>query len=156
VSATQHDSRAVPGLVADDEPDSMWVGTERDIEVQDGSGIDLELADQGAGDLAEPRKNAITERGHQTVEKYLGDLREARAIASDPPALGEVLTRLWHSPAVLADHWLLRWAIRLLYFPVAFPVIALCYFLVSSFVHPARGTLLAALLVLGGWLWFVA
>jgi hypothetical protein len=128
--------------------------TLRDVEVQDGSDIDIELTDHRASDLEQPDKVKVTDRGREVVEKYLGDLREARAMASDPPSLKAVLELLWRSPQVLANHWLLVWAVRLIYFPIAFPVIFICYFLVSSFVHPARGVLVGGLLAAATWLWF--
>ena len=130
--------------------------TLRDVEVRDGSDIDLELTDQQQGDLEQPRKVEVTERVRQTGRNYLGDLKEARALASDPPSLKEVLDLLWRSPSVLANHWLLKLLIRVLYFPIAFPLIAVCYFLVSSFVHPARGVLVGSLIFGATWLWFLS
>jgi hypothetical protein len=130
--------------------------TLREVEIPDGSDIDLDLADQQPGDVEQPPKVAVTERGRRVVENYFGDLQEARAMASDPPSLGEVLTLLWKSPQVLANHWLLKFLVRVLYFPIAFPAIFICYFLVTAFVHPARGIVVGALLAAVIWLWFFA
>jgi hypothetical protein len=129
--------------------------TLRDIEVRDGTDIDLELTDHEAGDLEQPDKVAITDRGREVLQKYLGDLQEARSMAIDPPSLGEVLGMLWKAPEVLANHWLLKLLVRALYFPIAFPVIFVCYFLISAFVHPARGVLVGGMLVAAFWMWFL-
>lgn len=128
--------------------------TQRDVEVQDGSDIDLELTDHEAGDLEQPDKVAVTERGRQVVQNYLGDLKEARSMAFQPPSLSELIKTLWRSPDVLANHWLLKLLVRALYFPIAFPVIFICYFLITSFVHPTRGVLVGGLLAAAVWLWF--
>lgn len=130
--------------------------TERDVEMQDGSDIDLELTDHEGSEVEQPDKPTVTERGRQTLENYLGDLQQARALATDPPSLGVVLRMLAKSPQVLADHWLLKLLVRVVYFPIAFPVIFACYFLISSFVHPARGVLVGTLLGAAIWLWFLS
>lgn len=128
--------------------------TQRNVEIPDGTDIDLELTDQQQGDLEQPGKVAVTQRGLRVVENYLGDLQEARSLASDPPSLSELIQSLWKAPSVLANHWLLKLLIRALYFPIAFSVIFVCYFLISSFVHPARGVLVGGLLAAAIWLWF--
>jgi hypothetical protein len=128
--------------------------TLRDVEVLDGSDTDIEVADHGEGDLEQPPTLSVTERGRRTVENYLGDLQEARSMVFQPPSLKELIRMLWKAPEVLASHWLLKLLVRALYFPIAFPVIFVCYFLIMSFVHPARGTLVGGLLAAATWLWF--
>lgn len=128
--------------------------TQRDVEVLDGTDIDLELTDQDHPEVEQPDRPKVTERVRKSAENYLGDLQEARGLATDPPSLREVIRMLWKSPQVLADHGLLRFLVRVIYFPIAFPVIFVCYFLISSFVHPARGVLVGTLLGAAIWLWF--
>ncbi len=128
--------------------------TQRDVEVRDGSDIDLELTDHEASDLEQPDKVAVTERGRQLVQNYLGDIQEARSMVLQPPSLSDLIRTLWKAPEVLANHWLLKLLVRVLYFPIAFPVIFVCYFLITSFVHPARGVLVGGLLAATTWLWF--
>jgi hypothetical protein len=122
--------------------------------MQDGTDIDLELTDHDDTEVEQPDKSKVTDRVRETAENYLGDLQQARALATEPPSLGEVVRMLWTSPQVLADHWLLRFLVRVIYFPIAFPVIFVSYFLISSFVHPARGVLVGTLLGAAIWLWF--
>lgn len=128
--------------------------TQRDVEVQDGSDIDLELADHDEGDLEQPDKVAITQRGRDLVQNYFGDVQQARSMVFQPPSLRDLIQTLWKAPEVLANHWLLKLLVRVLYFPVAFPVIFVCYFLITAFVHPARGVLVGALLAAASWMWF--
>lgn len=131
----------------------MSLDTQRDNEMHDGTDIDLELTDQVGSDLEQPRKSAITQRASQTASKYLGDLQEARGIASAPPSFGDVVKALWRSPIVLADHWLLRFLVRLYSIP-AMLAIGVLYWLIAALVHPVRGLLIATLLGGGIWLWF--
>lgn len=130
--------------------------TERDVEMQDGTDIDLELTDHEGSEVEQPDKPTVTDRSRRVLDNYLGDLREARALATDPPSLRAVVGMLAQSPQVLADHWLLKFLVRVIYFPIAFPVIFICYFLISSFVHPARGVLVGTLLGAAIWLWFLS
>lgn len=131
----------------------MATDTEREVAMQDGNGDDQQLADQDALDLAQPRQVAMTQRGRDAVQTYLGDLRQARSIAQAPPSYGELIDRLWRNPEVLANSMLLKVLVKLYAIP-AIVIVSILWFLIVAQMHPGRALAVDGLIGLGIWLWF--
>lgn len=126
--------------------------TQRDMELPGGTEDGCEITDHAPDQVEQPRQNEVALRSKEAVGKYLGDLREARDLATKPPTTAEAWDRLWKSPVVFADHWLLKLLVRIYAVP-AIAVIAFCYYFAAGLSHPARGVLLAGLAA--GFIWLV-